>query len=186
MLKKIIIPVIVIVGGIMLGVILSTTTTKRGTTTNSSPAPANEKIAASNNDKASLSANPTSIKAAGELTPLNESENEKIEKSILSVTYENTTSSVLTDITLRFVVKGTNRYGVGAVPNGNASPDEELQAKDKEGVVFVTQELNPGSELRSSVFLFGRDPEKITVTAQIKSGEQVIATTNPITVSVTK
>lgn len=130
-----------------------------------------------------LTSSPTAaIKAAGKLSASKELN--QIDKATISVKYDNTTSRSFNKTFVKFIVRSKIEYGMGALPDGLATPNSKAQSKETLGIVFDIPDINPNSTNEAEVFLFGRERGEISVTAVIVSNDIVLAESDPIKILV--
>lgn len=176
--KKIAIVILVIVAGLMLGVILSGSLagTKIGDLFYSQPSQikssAKTETAGLN---VRLAASPSTIKAAAKFDPVTELE--KIEKTTLSITYENKTSSDLSGVEVWITSEGGNSTGVATI----TEETKYSKTKSKENVmVFQLPDLPKNSSNTASIYFFVRPAGDTIVYSEIKTKEEKPVKSNSV------
>jgi hypothetical protein len=182
-IKKVLLVAAVIVSGLMVGVIISGTTSKKAsenkninntTAINQTDTSTDNTQIASSDFTASLSALPTSIKAAGTLNA--NTEYEKIDKTTLDVTYSNKTSSDLKGVEIWLRTEGENSIGVAV--SENVKFDKEKSANNV--YVFDASDAPLGASNTARIFLFIRNKGQVKVSAEVKTSQGKNTVTNSV------
>ena len=167
--KKLIIVVLVIVAGLMLGITLSGSLSdiKLGNPLYSKPSQETGlKKTLSTGLEVRLTASPSAIKAAGTIDPVKELG--KIQKSNLTITYANSSTTNLSGVELWIITEGGNSTGV--VTMSEQTKYDSTKSKNN-AMVFNLSDLPKKSSNKVVVGFFVRPVGDTIVKAELRSKE---------------
>lgn len=174
MVKKIIIVIVVIASGLMMGVILSSnlpniigTNSKKSSQVNTVQDSKPKEL------EVQLSTSPSSIQAAGQLPAVKGQT--KIEKTTLTISYKNNTSSDLSGVELHIITEGGNSTGVVTV--SELTKFDQNKSKDNV-MVYNLPALPKKSTKKVTVGYFIRPVGDTIVKAEIRTKEGKSAISN--------
>jgi hypothetical protein len=174
MLKKLLVPGIVIIAGLMLGIVISPLFSKQNKTNtatipNNAQSPTNtvtNRTISNFPIQLSIDLDKTSIKTYDKSRDITK-DSVDIDKALLTVKYDNTTSNEMKNLKLWLNIPNDGRLDYA---------DSDTVAANKEDIiktnlrVYDLPDIKPNETVEAQIWIFGKYPGVHTFSGEIKSG----------------